>query len=295
MPDDENEESLEAKRSALEELFNQHGPAPSGTSEKKIDDTMSLTYFLLRQHINNKDPVPSISELKQKWPFLFVPRCFFAHFKCLTGIEIVTRLYEAFQSKGKRIQGYMEHQNEQVRKQVKNVLADIQSALPEVDDEHQVLYPGVILLMMAYFEEPEDSLFMLADVTATAAEIEALPDLPNTPRLIMKGNSILTALKWMLCIEGKVVCASSSTDFMTGLAFLFGSYYILNLEYQAEAATTLEFIQRCFMRINPESGSKCTAKGKSKRTGQEVQRKRELINCRVATFVRKLADHEWTC
>ena len=160
MPEGETQESLEAKREAMEEVFNQHGP--SGSTENKIDDTMAVTYYLLRQNINTKAPVPSISELKQKWPFFFIPICFFTHFKCLTVIEIVTRLSEAFQSKGKRIQGYMAHQNEHVPKQVKIVLANIQSALLETEDEQRVLFPGVILLMMAYFREPvKDSLLLV--------------------------------------------------------------------------------------------------------------------------------------
>ncbi|RXN05325.1 hypothetical protein ROHU_033470 [Labeo rohita] len=81
--------------------------------------------------------------------------------------------------------------------------------------------------------------------TSTQADIEAQISLPSTPRLIMLGESILGAEKWMLSIEGRVVLQLSDvSDFTSALAVLFGSYYVFNIEYPEEAATTLEFIQR---------------------------------------------------
>lgn len=61
-----------------------------------------------------------------------------------------------------------------------------------------------------------------------------------------KGETILTAKKWMLSIEGRVVIppAAHLVDFTTALAALFACYYVFNLEYQVEASTTLEFVQR---------------------------------------------------
>ncbi|XP_071313889.1 uncharacterized protein [Trachinotus anak] len=60
------------------------------------------------------------------------------------------------------------------------------------------------------------------------------------------GETILTAKKWMLWIEGSVVIppAAHLVDFTTALATLFACYYVFNLEYQVEASATLEFVQR---------------------------------------------------
>lgn len=46
----------------------------------------------------------------------------------------------------------------------------------------------------------------------------------------------------MLCVEGKVVIQSVNPqdDFTSALDVFFASFYIFNLEYQAEAASTLE-------------------------------------------------------
>ncbi|KTG37750.1 hypothetical protein cypCar_00016976 [Cyprinus carpio] len=49
-----------------------------------------------------------------------------------------------------------------------------------------------------------------------------------------------------------------------------------------------------FVRINPEEGTKCTAKfGTSRKTGGTVQRKVATINSRVATFLQRLTEFEW--
>ncbi|KAL0973901.1 hypothetical protein UPYG_G00212580 [Umbra pygmaea] len=59
----------------------------------------------------------------------------------------------------------------------------------------------------------------------------------------------------MLSLEGEAVCEGAQHTFITGLAVLFACY-IFNLQYQEEAACTVEFVQRRFLDINPERGSK---------------------------------------
>ncbi|KAK7159919.1 hypothetical protein R3I94_006067 [Phoxinus phoxinus] len=68
-------------------------------------------------------------------------------------------------------------------------------------------------------------------------------------------GEILTATQWMLSIEGQVVM-NPHPNFMAGFAALLASYYNFNLVYQHEASCTLEFVQRCFVGINPSTGTK---------------------------------------
>ncbi|KTF85088.1 hypothetical protein cypCar_00035120 [Cyprinus carpio] len=90
-----------------------------------------------------------------------------------------------------------------------------------------------------------------------------------------------------------------------GLAAMFAIYYIFNLQYQDEAACTLEFIQsptlildyfdfRCFIGINPERGTKAK-RGKvvSKKKGVIVQKKSFAVNTHVAMLLNNLLDFEW--
>ncbi|KAI4812803.1 hypothetical protein KUCAC02_024171 [Chaenocephalus aceratus] len=69
---------------------------------------------------------------------------------------------------------------------------------------------------------------------------------------------------------------------------------MLNLQYQEEAACTLEFIQRRFIGINPERGTKA-AQGKvvSKKSGRIVQKKSATVNTHVSVLIKKLMDFEW--
>ncbi|KAF4105642.1 hypothetical protein G5714_013304 [Onychostoma macrolepis] len=82
--------------------------------------------------------------------------------------------------------------------------------------------------------------------------------------------------------------------FLTGLAALFSLYYIFNLQYQEEAASTQEFLQRRFVGINPEKGTKA-ARGKvtSKKTVKTVQKKTITVNTKVSNLLKRLMDFEW--
>ena len=63
---------------------------------------------------------------------------------------------------------------------------------------------------------------------------------------LLVGDTLMTAERWMLSIEDKVVCQpqSSSATFVSGLAAVLASFYNFNLQYQEEAACTLELFQR---------------------------------------------------
>ncbi|KAI4889414.1 hypothetical protein NFI96_034101, partial [Prochilodus magdalenae] len=135
----------------------------------------------------------------------------------------------------------------------------------------------------AHFKEKFESLLLEADVAATAADIQRTAALPDSPRLIIQGDKI-NPEKWMQSVEGDLVLGSSSDTFFEGLSALFAIYYTLNLEYQEGAASTMEFIQRGIMGINPGTGSKVGARKREKKSG---------MNPYVCTLISKLMDFEW--
>lgn len=91
--------------------------------------------------------------------------------------------------------------------------------------------------------------------------------------------------QWMISLEGRIICEGVQPTLLSGLAELFSLYYILNLQYQEEAESTLEFLQRCFVGINPEQGTKA-ARGKvmSKRSGKTVQKKTMTVSTKVPKY-----------
>uniref|UniRef100_A0AAV2JLI5 Uncharacterized protein n=1 Tax=Knipowitschia caucasica TaxID=637954 RepID=A0AAV2JLI5_KNICA len=82
-----------------------------------------------------------------------------------------------------------------------------------------------------------------SEINATKLSVEAEMTLPATPRLILLGNTFLSAMKWMAHVKTRQVQMNSSK-----------------------------------LRINPEEGTKCSAKiGTSRKTGAEVKRKVETV------------------
>ncbi|KAA8578049.1 hypothetical protein FQN60_005308, partial [Etheostoma spectabile] len=94
--------------------------------------------------------------------------------------------------------------------------------------------------------------------------------------------------------EGRVISEGISPTFATEFAAVFAIYYIFNLQYQEEAACTLEFIQRRFIGMNPERGTKAKRdKVVSKKKGVIVQKKTSAVHTHVAMLLKNLLDIEW--
>ncbi|KAL1253307.1 hypothetical protein QQF64_015219 [Cirrhinus molitorella] len=134
-------------------------------------------------------------------------------------------------------------------------------------------------------------------VAASAADVEKKLHLtlPASPRLILLGMAEETnAVRWMISLEGRVICECVQSSFLTALATLFAVYYVFNLQYQEETCCTLEFLQRRFVGINPERGSKtCRGKVVSKKTGKVVNKKTATVNPKVASLLKNLVDFGW--
>lgn len=170
----------------------------------------------------------------------------FSHFLQLTDISILAKLPEAIERKDDIILKFCLKLNKNVG--VQEVLAKYE---PNTSQDKAMC---IILLLLAYFKEARDANIVQADPSATAADIQRTLSLPSTPRLIVSGE-VMKPRAWMLSIEGQVVMGPQA-NFVNGIAALFVSYYNFNLQYPEEASCTLEFIQRCFVGINPEKGSK---------------------------------------
>ncbi|KAK5932188.1 hypothetical protein CgunFtcFv8_003913 [Champsocephalus gunnari] len=154
---------------------------------------------------------------------------------------------------------------------------DVKDVLSNCEDNEMALC--VVQLLMAHFGEDLTGLVLLTNVSATAADVETTLTLPASPRLILLvsgGTGQVTTGRWMITLEGRVISEGITPTFLTGLAAVFAIYYIFNLQYQEEAACTLEFIQRRFIGINPERGTKairgktlCGSTGKERNKDQQ--------------------------
>ncbi|KAF1389442.1 hypothetical protein PFLUV_G00073470 [Perca fluviatilis] len=265
LPSGETEATLEDVRRQMVTIHSEEGMAGAERAVKLLEKT----YTIQRRYLNMTPP-PAISDVKKQWPFLFAQRGMFSHFLHLTDISVVAKLTEAMERKGDTILKLCHKLNKNPG--VEEVLANYE---PNTAEDKAVC---IILLLLAYFKEARDAIILQADPFSTAANIQRTLTLPSTPRLIVSGE-VMKPRAWMLSIEGQVVMGPHA-NFINGIAAVFASYYNFNLQYPEEAACTLEFIQRCFLGINPENGSK-------------AEKARGGINPHVCTLMRKLMDLEW--
>lgn len=235
LPEGETEATLENIKRDLLNIYSEEGMSGAERAEPMIEKT----YVVLRKYLN-KVPAAAMSEIKQEWPFLFSQKCLFSHFGLLTDIYVLQKLQEAISRRGQTILDYCATLD---NPKIRDVLACYD---PDSDKAACIL-----LLLMLYFKEPKESLMLEVDPCATAVDVNTA-ELPSTPCLIIQGD-MMKPSGWLISIEGHVVMGPHPF-FLHGVASFFSSYYVFNLEYPAAGSSTLEFIQRCFLGINPERG-----------------------------------------
>ncbi|KAJ8023240.1 hypothetical protein HOLleu_35597 [Holothuria leucospilota] len=89
---------------------------------------------------------------------------------------------------------------------------------------------------------------------------------------------MFTAEKWMLAFDCHIV-ADNISSFQSALGMLFSVYYCFGTEYQKRAPATLDFLQRCFLTVKPEKGSKLKT-----RCG---------THSKVLSLTKSISDFEW--
>ncbi|XP_046899729.1 uncharacterized protein LOC124483350 isoform X4 [Hypomesus transpacificus] len=223
---------------------------------------------LLRKDITSGEEV---TDLEREWPYLFEPCGMRSHFKELTGVYVTE---EAIESKSERVVLFLK--SFEKRNKTEDILADV-----EVDKQKHLKanLPASLLLLLRHFNEDADQMFHKMDEVCLAFEVDCAK-LPKTPCIIVCGKSPVTAETFMVSADQCIV-NGSVTNFGDALFLMFALYYCLNISYPATLGTTLEFLQRCIFRINPDKGTK-VEKGSKK-----------AVNAKVLSLIQKISDYEW--
>ncbi|KAK5599895.1 hypothetical protein CRENBAI_014213 [Crenichthys baileyi] len=100
----------------------------------------------------------------------------------------------------------------------------------------------MMLLLLSYSYEKEETLFHYVEETCLAREVQ-MEALPVTPCIIVCGSSCYASRLFMLSVDHKVV-NDHTTDFISAICLMLGSYYCLNIHYPVKLGSTLEFLQR---------------------------------------------------
>lgn len=157
LPEGETTDSLEAKRQTMLTVFRSAGPQAIEMTD--MNEYMTLTYIYQRQMINSW-PAPSLCEIEKEWPFLFTKKGLCTHFHSLTGVKVDTCLSEALLTKGRRLWNFFQSQRLRQNKEIEHLLLEYDST--ELSSQQVTI--AAMLLVMKYFQEKEDSIFILADV-----------------------------------------------------------------------------------------------------------------------------------
>lgn len=164
LPENETEESLNSKMAAMQELLTTGGYELACRDVHHIDADMTATYTLQRRLINSDPPV-TIETIQKSVPFLFYDRWLFRHFEQLVGKPPYTTLRETLASKSPRILAFFRHRQQSTKEDINLIKTFDNHTIDMTGDTLQNFVTATLLhLMMGYFGEQEDSLFLLADV-----------------------------------------------------------------------------------------------------------------------------------
>uniref|UniRef100_A0AAR2JY98 SAM domain-containing protein n=1 Tax=Pygocentrus nattereri TaxID=42514 RepID=A0AAR2JY98_PYGNA len=243
LPREETQESQQQKMEKLKEMFQQ-----SNANPEEVKGLMKSTFYTQRQHVNQGK---SIKCLREDWPFLFDEIGMSVHFKELTGINLKETFIRNLDLKGKRLLNYLTTVCVKKNKKFLQTNARLQRMRGQQSGCSEDV-KEMVLLLLSYFDEKEESIFFYVDETSLAEDVQ-LEQVSLTPAIIVCGNLDQTLIN------------TNIPSFISALCLMFGSYYCFNIHYPSELASTLEFLQRCFFTINPEKGTKVENKNSKRR------------------------------
>jgi len=88
LPEGENRESLHEKKMELKTIYSKEGQRC--VDQKQVNDLITLLYEQ-QSHDINATPSPTLSEIQNEWPFLFMQKFLLQHFFTLTRIQLESR------------------------------------------------------------------------------------------------------------------------------------------------------------------------------------------------------------
>ncbi|KAI9525229.1 hypothetical protein NQZ68_009909 [Dissostichus eleginoides] len=257
LPLGETEESQQEKKEKLRVMSKQTDVNP-----EEVKLLMKSTFYTQRKQVNQGT---NIKSLLQEWPFWFDDLGMAVHFKELTGSELQETFTRNLDLKGKRLLNYMNTVAVYKSKRLLQALTKFKVMRGELSGCSEDV-KDMVLLLLSYFDEKEDTMFCYVEDTCLAGEDD---------HAILQSDTCE-------CVDRNIV-QDNIPSLVSALSMMFGSYYCFNIAYPSELASTLEFVQRCFLSINPEKGTKV----------EKTRTSRLQVNPRVLTLIQELSDHEW--
>ncbi|XP_043472546.1 uncharacterized protein LOC122505143 isoform X2 [Leptopilina heterotoma] len=257
LSENESNESQKEKKQLLISLF--HGDEFDDDRVRKL---LSETYPSQRVSINNREKYDLKLEdvLKDCWPHLQVTTYFLTHANTLLGKDVkkvwnsnielkIPAIYDYFRS---YISFYNGKKNSPLN--VVKVAEHLKKA-SEAEDQLKSKKPKSLVflpIIASHFKEQE--LFTLVDATTSDDSMREIKE-SSRPMLIVKGMSIYDeTCSCAIVIEKNIVLESNSV--LEAVLLLILTYYVFGYNYLENQSSSLEFIQRMLLDINPPEGNK---------------------------------------
>lgn len=152
LPPEETEVSLESLQQKMINIFKHEGLA--GAERGEVQTMLDKTYYLQRKSIS-ATPDTELEDIKNLWPYLFLPSNMCAHFERVTDIPVL-QIMEAFpEDRGRIILEYLK------AKPSNDAMKKILSC------GNSLTFPFILDLLMAHFKETRNALLLEADVSVT--------------------------------------------------------------------------------------------------------------------------------
>ncbi|XP_051167137.1 uncharacterized protein LOC127285264 isoform X1 [Leptopilina boulardi] len=265
LSENETDESQLSKKSIL---LN-YKRSDEGTSEE-IESLMSDTYPSQRIMINKRDVHKIVLEdiLRNHWPYLTEKKYFLSHANTLLGQNIKEVWNKNIQLKIPEIivffRSYCGQFNK--KKSFPEAVAPMKDILSEAKKANENLASNMastlVFLPLIAKKFKEDELYILVDSFATEDKIKDKAD-SIRPSLIIKGNSLYDEkCECLIFIEREKVLEADTV--LEGVLLLTLCFYVFGYNYPERKTSSLEFVQRMLLDINPTEGHKRWTKKSTK-------------------------------
>ncbi|XP_034535115.1 uncharacterized protein LOC117809748 [Notolabrus celidotus] len=233
LPVSETLESQQEKKEEMKLLSEQTSFSP-----EEVKTLMKCTYYSQRKAVNKG---ADLQILIEEWPFLFQEVGMAVHFEELTGVSLKDTFLTSLEKKAKRLLDFLKTTCTDKSKRVLEAVIKLWMQRGQLKGCSEDV-KDMVLLLLSYFDEKEETLFHYVEETCLAKEVQ-MESLPVTPCIIVCGSSCYASRLFMLSIDHKVV-NDQITDFISAICLMLGSYYCLNIHYPVKLGSTLEFLQR---------------------------------------------------
>ena len=198
-------------------------------------------------------------ELMTRWPTLLTLAGTMVHVEKLTDVRFEENIKKNYDSEGGKWFNFFRHSN---NKTIFPVIEQINAATTRTGSQKPV-FPGLVLLVLKWFKEDPDHLFIKVNDTASSHDSAVVDRLPKTPCMVFCGESVLTAERFMVALDKKIIVELN--NFVSTLAMYFGVTFMTNCEYAKELPCTNDFFIRVFANLQPDNI--CSSQGgKRKKT-----------------------------